>query len=187
MKRYLCMPRSRLERGGYAIEAVQTNQIEAIRCWRNAQIDVLRQTAPISPEQQIAYYAREIWPAMEQPQPSNVLVSYFWDGNHIGYGGLVHIAWPHLRAEVSFLLDPVRAADLEEADIDFFNFLGLMKEMAFGDLRLHRLCAETYGIRPRHIAVLGACGFRQEGVLREHVYIHGKPVDSFIHGCLRTD
>jgi hypothetical protein len=187
MKRYLCMPRSRLERGVYAIEAVQPDQIEAIRCWRNAQIDVLRQTAPISPEQQIAYYAREIWPALEQPQPSNVLVSYFGHGSHIGYGGLVHIAWPHFRAEVSFLLDPAHAVEQDGADIDFINFLALMKELAFGDLKLHRLSTETYAIRPRHIAVLAACGFRQEGVLREQVYIHGKPVDSFIHGCLRTD
>jgi hypothetical protein len=187
MKRYVCMPRCRLESGGYAIEAVQPDQIEPIRCWRNAQIDVLRQSAPISPEQQSAYYAAEIWPAMKQPQPSNILVSYFWDSSHIGYGGLVHIAWPHLRAEVSFLLDPARAAELDEADIHFFNFLGLMKEMAFDDLKLHRLCTETYAIRPRHIAVLSARGFRQEGVLREHVYIHGKPVDSFVHGCLSTE
>src|SRR5215469_14657050 len=105
MRRYLCMPRSRLERSGYAVEAVQPDHIEPIRCWRNAQIDVLRQAAPITPEQQIAYYAREIWPAMEQPRPSNVLVSYFFEGALIGYGGLVHIAWHHLRAEVSFLLD----------------------------------------------------------------------------------
>ncbi|MBV9508234.1 MAG: GNAT family N-acetyltransferase [Acidobacteriia bacterium] len=187
MKRYACMPRRRLERGPYAIIAVQPEHIEPIRQWRNAQIDVLRQSAPLTRAQQEHYYASQIWPAMQQPQPANLLVSYFLEDRLIGYGGLVHIAWEHRRAEVSFLLDLSRACDLDRADADFAEFLALMQELAFADLRFHRLSTETYAMRERHIAVLGAAGFRLEGVMRDHVFIQGRPMDSLIHGCLKSD
>lgn len=187
MKRYLCLPRIRVERGPYAVSAVQPEQIEAIRQWRNAQMDLLRQAAPITPDQQARYFARHIWPGMEQERPRTVLVSYFLEDRHIGYGGLVHMAWEHLRAEVSFLLDPVRAGDPAGYRDDFLHFLALIKELAFDDLRLHRLFTETYAVRGHHISVLAESGFRSEGVMREHAFIGGKPVDSIIHGCLKTD
>ena len=187
MKRYRCLPRLRLERGTYAIQPVQPEHIEAIRQWRNAQLEFLRQTAPVSPEQQEKYYASRIWPAMEQAQPAEVLVGYFWRERLIGYGGLVHIAWEHGRAELSFLVDPTLAADETGYRTHFLNFLALVKEMAFRDLRLRRLFTETYAIRDCHIASLEQSGFRREGVLREHVWIGERAVDSIIHGCLETD
>jgi RimJ/RimL family protein N-acetyltransferase len=187
MKHYRCLPRLRIERGIYAIEAVQPEQIEAIRQWRNVQLEFLRQTAPISPEQQEDYYASRIWPEMEQSQPANVLVGYFLQDRLIGYGGLVHIAWEHGRAEVSFLADPALAGDEPGYRGHFSNFLALVKEMAFIDLRLRRLFTETYAIRDCHIATLEQSGFRHEGILRGHVWAGGRPVDSIIHGCLETD
>jgi RimJ/RimL family protein N-acetyltransferase len=187
MKRYVCLPRDRIERGPYAVAAVQPDHIEAIREWRNAQIDALRQTAPLTVEQQERYYATHIWPDMERPCPANVLVSYFLESRPIGYGGLVHISWENRRAELSFLLSPERALDLESADVDFANFLAFMKELAFDDLRFHRLCTETFAFRARHLAVLLECGFCMEGVMRDHVIVGGKPMDSIIHGCLSTD
>lgn len=187
MKRYQCMLRPRLDRGPYAIEAVQPAHIEAIRLWRNAQHDVLRQAAPITAEQQALYYAGRIWPDMEQAYPENVLVGYSLEDCLIGYGGLVHIAWEHGRAEVSFLVDPALPGDAAGYRRHFSNFLALVKEMAFIDLRLRRLFTETYAIRDCHITVLEQSGFRREGVMREHVLAGGRPVDSIIHGCLETD
>jgi len=187
MKRYVCLPRTRIERAPYAMEAVQPRHIESIRQWRNAQLDVLRQAAPITAEQQQQYYATHIWPAMEQPRPANILVSYLRQGRLIGYGGLVHIAWEHRRAEVSFLLDPNRERDRAGHRIDCLNFMALVRELAFEDLGLHRLCTETYAIREYWIDLLVESGFRFEGVMREHVFIGGNPVNSLIHGCLRTD
>ncbi|MEQ9606155.1 MAG: GNAT family N-acetyltransferase [Kiloniellaceae bacterium] len=184
---YRCMPRAEIAAGRYAVRAVEPPHIEAIRQWRNAQIDVLRQAQPISPQQQTAYYAREIWPDKAVPEPRNILLLYLEDGRPIGYGGLVHIAWEHRRAEVSFLLDPaVARADAELAAL-FAQFLALMKTLAFEDLGLARLHTETYALRLVHIATLEACGFRREGCLRGHVWIDGRPVDSLLHGCLAAD
>jgi hypothetical protein len=100
---YECMPRKFLADGRWTLQAVEPGDIEAIRCWRNAQIDVLRQSTIISTDQQIDYYNRCIWPEKSHQHPRNVLLIYLQDGAPIGYGGLVHIAWEHLRAEVSFL------------------------------------------------------------------------------------
>src|SRR6187401_152709 len=125
--RYSVMPHSRLSDGAVELRAVQPADIEAIRQWRNAQMDILRQTAPIDPQQQIDYFNRCVWPTMSHPQPSNILVSLFRDSQLIGYGGLVHIAWEHARAEISFLLSAQRIHDAAVYAADFSAFLSLIK------------------------------------------------------------
>ena len=53
---YKCMPRPKLSVGALSVQAVQPHHIEDIRQWRNVQMDVLRQSSSITPEQQKAYY-----------------------------------------------------------------------------------------------------------------------------------
>ena len=180
------MRRSRLEEGLLSVEAVQPHHIEPIRQWRNAQMGILRQSAVVSPEEQEAYYRTHIWPDKRSLQPQNVLLAYLENDELIGYGGLVHVAWIHRRAEVSFLLKTELAAAQKDYSRYFSSFLRLMKILAFDDLGLERLFTETYVERKRHIATLEATGFRLEGVFRRHVWIGGRPVDSVFHGCLRT-
>lgn len=170
--------------GDHAITGLQPVHTEAIRQWRNAQMDVLRQREPISPEQQRRYFDTEVWPTLRMPHPPQLLLSFSHAGRPIGYGGLVHIAWPHRRAEVSFLLDPARTADPAAYAADFGAFLTLLKQLAFGPLGLQRLWTETYATRGHHIGVLEANGFAFEGRLRRHVILDGQPVDSLLHGCL---
>lgn len=186
MTRWACLNSQRFEREAYALVPVAPQHIEPIRCWRNAQMNVLRQATPISPAQQAAYYARHIWPTMEQQNPANILVGFLHRERLIGYGGLVHIAWECRRAEVSFLLDNARVADEAGYGRDFGAFLGLLRDLAFSDLGLHRLFTETYAMRRYHVSVLEASGFRLEGTLRDHVVIDGEFVDSLIHGIIRT-
>ena len=184
---YQCMPREVLRHGRYSVTAVRTDHIEDIRRWRNAQMDVLRQPAPISPDAQEAYFASKIWPHKDSLQPGNILLSYSEDDVAIGYGGLVHIAWEHRRAEVSFLLGGDSEYDVDRRDLLFSSFLGLIQGLAFLDLGLERLWTETYAHRTGHIDTLERCGFRQEGVLRSHVHIAGAPTDAIVHGCLVTE
>jgi RimJ/RimL family protein N-acetyltransferase len=181
---YACLSKSVVCDGELTLAAVQPENIEAIRLCRNAQMDVLRQSAPITPDQQTAYYAASIWPDMPLPQPRNILFVYLESGKFIGYGGLVHIAWEHCRAEVSFLLEPGLAQADEIYGRYFSAFLRLIQTVAFDDLQLHRLFTETYATRAHHIAVLESSRFRREGTLKDHVRIQGKPVDSLIHGCV---
>lgn len=185
MKReYRCLPRQSWMQGDYSLSPVQDEHIESIRQWRNAQMDVLRQQEVITSEAQVAYYERHIWPDMEVPEPANILFSFFREQKLIGYGGLVHIAWTHRRAELSFLLEPACAGNIEGYQADFGAFIGLMKEVAFAGLDLHRLWTETYDLRPLHIAVLEANGLQLEGIMRDHVMIDNQPVNALIHGIL---
>lgn len=184
---YQCLPYPRLERGAFAVRAVQPGDIESIRQWRNAQMDVLRQSAVIEPEAQGAYFARHVWPTFADEQPAQVLLAVEESGRLIGYGGLVHIGWEHRRAEVSFLLDPVVAADEVSYRDRFSAFLALIKELSFAGMGFHRLFTETYAFRTGHIGTLEDAGFRLEGRLRDHVLIDGRFIDSLIHGCLAND
>lgn len=181
---YSIMPTPSLEIGRYSIRAVEPSDIENIRCWRNTQIDSLRQSAPISEAQQISYFAREIWPDKATCTPRNILLMFLQDGKPIGYGGLVHIAWEHRRAEISFLLNPEHErSDTEVRDL-FMEWVKLMKLLAFKDLNLRRLYTETFATRSLYIPALEKSGFRHEGTLRQHVFINNVAVDSLIYGCL---
>ncbi len=180
-----CLKQQRFEHGSYVISPIRPEYIESIRLWRNAQIDVLRQSSPITTAQQAAYYAQHIWPRMETATPSNILMALLYKDRLIGYGGLVHIAWEHLRAEVSFLVDDTRAQHEGQYAQDFSAFIALIRCMAFDDLGLHRLCTETYAMRHQTISLLESAGFQREGVLRDHVRIRGAFVNSIMHGLVR--
>lgn len=185
-RKYACMLRERITKGHYSIETIQDSDIESIRGWRNSQLEILRQSKAISMEEQKHYFQNVIWPSMREPNPSNILLRFLLDGKLIGYGGLVHIEWEHKRAEVSFLLNTSLAADKVTYAECYSNFLSLLKELAFMDLGFKRLFTETFAIRKHHISILESNGFRVEGVMKNHVYIDGKPIDSIIHGFLAS-
>jgi RimJ/RimL family protein N-acetyltransferase len=184
---YACMPNPVLMSGALSIAAVQPQEIEAIRRWRNDQMDVLRQTEPIQPKDQRQYYETRIWPELGLPRPRQILLSIHESEHHIGYGGLVHISWPNLRAEISFLVDTAVTKDEARYAQLFRDYLGLIKTLAFRDLGLHRVCTETFSHRPMHLRILEESGFVFEGRLRNHVRVNEVPYDSILHGCLRDD
>lgn len=183
---YACMPRPILSLGSLWVQAVQEYYIEDIRQWRNAQMNILRQSTLITPDEQKNYFQKHIWPDMSSLHPKNILLAYMEDDHFIGYGGLVHIAWEHLRAEVSFLLSPPLRNSQDNYSRYFSIFLQLLKELAFKDIGMERLFTETYAIRTHHISVLESVGFSREGLLKNHVKIEGKSVDSIIHGCIKV-
>lgn len=172
--------------GQLALEAIQPCHIESIRKWRNEQMDVLRQSAVITPEEQQDYYEKNIWPDMRVQCPRNILLAYMDGTQLVGYGGLVHITWECHRAEVSFLLNPMVASKVEDYERYFSMFLRLVKALAFQDLGLQKIVTETYLTRQHHISVLERAGFNREGLLENRTWIRGEPVGSIIHGCIRT-
>lgn len=184
---YVAMPRTRLSDGVLSLRAVESADVEPIRAWRNSQMDVLRQERVIAPQEQLEYFERHVWPEMERANPGQILLGIERGGELIGYGGLVHVSWSNLRAEISFLLSPELESDVDGRAETFARFLRLSQELAFGDLGLRRLFTETFAHRLRHIETLEACGFRREGCMREHVRIGDAAEDSLIHGILAVD
>ncbi|WP_035567147.1 GNAT family N-acetyltransferase [Hymenobacter sp. IS2118] len=188
MTTYKCLLQREFTWENYRLIPIRYDDREAIRAWRNAQLDVLRQAAPLTAAQQEAYFQRVVLPLFDQEQPGQLLFSLLHDDELVAYGGLVHISWPDGRAEVSFLADPVRAAEPATYRQDFRAHLRLLGQVAFEALQFNRLFTETYDIRPAHVAILEAAGFRLEGRLREHVQLKpGTFADSLMHGQLAAD
>jgi RimJ/RimL family protein N-acetyltransferase len=186
-KKYALLRRQRYIFGDYSLVTVQPEDIEDIRKWRNEQMDVLRQSAPIGSGQQVEYFSKAIWPSMDLPQPENILFTFFFEGRRIGYGGLVHISWPDKRAEMSFLLAPEYTQSDDIYKKHFLAYIHLVLGVAFEELGFHRVFVETYSFRKAHISILEEGGFKPEGVMKDHVFVNGKFFDSLIHGILNNE
>jgi RimJ/RimL family protein N-acetyltransferase len=181
---YRVLPRSEISDGVITLRPLVPGDIEKIRLWRNAQMDVLRQARPISTQEQVSYFEQHVWPEKGSSQPSQILLGIELSNKLIGYGGLVNLHWADQRAEISFLLsDEIEVQSALRAEI-FTRFLLLIQELSFMSLGLQRIWTETYSFRKAHIKTLEASGFVLEGCMRKHVIINGERIDSLIHGVI---
>ena len=171
--------------GHYRLLPIRQNDREAIRQWRNAQLDILRQSTPLTAEAQDCYFREVVSPLFEAEQPGQLLFSLLLDEVLIGYGGLVHIDWAAGRAEISFLLETDRNAHTPTFQADFTAYLHLLRQVAFEDLSLQKINTEAYDVRPHLTTVLEAEGFAEEARLPRHVRVAGQLVDTVFHSCFR--
>lgn len=180
---YRAFPALGAHDGGRRVRPLRWEDRQPIRQWRNDQLEVLRQGAPLSPEDQDAYYAQVLAPQFDDDHPPQVLLAFEEDDRLVGYGGFVHIAWHDSRAELSFLMATDRAQSSAWAD-DWRSYLPLLTTVAREQLRLHRLTTETFAFRTEVLAVMEECGFVREGVLREHHRLEDGYCDSVVCGLL---
>ena len=166
----------------YQLRPLHWNDRDAIRVWRNAQIDVLRQQNPLSANEQDSYFSSIVLPQLAEKLPEQILFAFLEDSQLVGYGGFVHIVWADRRAEVSFLTD-IDRSDQKIFSQDWVEYLKLLVQLA-QKIGFHKLTTETYSIRPELIRILENFGFTREGILRDHHLIDGVPVDSFAHAYL---
>lgn len=191
--KYHLLPEESIRLGEYSLVTIRHMDMQAIRRWRNDQIEYLRQRFPLSETQQERYWEQQVFPSFQQVQPPHILFSFLRGKHCIGYGGLVHIDWCARRAEVSFLLETSRSENALTFQNEFSLYLKLLCPLAFRHLKLHRLQTETYDLRPLVLKVLEQVGFQQEGRLREHVNLNpdekSEPryVDSVLHALLAPD
>jgi RimJ/RimL family protein N-acetyltransferase len=181
---YKCLPQKTYKSEEYVYEAVQHEDIESIRQWRNEQMDVLRQTHAIGREEQIEYFKNNVWPEMGKDQPDKILLSIKSNGKLIGYGGLVNISWTNLRGELSFLIDSNRINNRNIYHKDMEYFIIMIKDLSFKTLSLNRLFTETFSFRKDQISILEDFGMDIEGVLKSSYKINGKYCDSVIQSVI---
>lgn len=181
---YRCLNKQNYEQGLYTIVPLNESDMELIRVWRNAQMAILRQNKELTEEDQRIYWKEVILPSFEEPKPRQILFSFLNQGERVGYGGLTYLDWEAKRGEVSFLLEPSRTINGAEYRTEYMAFLTLLRQAVFEDMRFHRMFAETFDVRPDHVAALVQFGFKQEGVLRDHAVVEGRFVNSLIHGLL---
>ena len=182
--KYKILPTHNLSLGKLSFAEIQSNHLERIRRWRNAQMKILRQTKEISQQEQKSYFRDRVFSELVSDCPKQILVGIEWNEKFVGYGGLVHIDWNARKAEVSFLLD-TKIKEGSQLFVDIFScYLQLVQIAAFEKLELNRISTETYSFRTSVISTLNANGFLLEGTLRETYFWEGRFFNSLIHSKL---
>lgn len=122
--------------------------MEVIRQWRNAQVQILRQSARLTREEQEAYFDQTLARDFSSFEPSSILFTFWNEGGIFGYGGLVHVNWAKRSAEVSFLIDTELTGEaLFEAT--FLEFVEFLAGLGTNELGLNLLTAEVFDIMER--------------------------------------
>lgn len=181
MRKYRCLDIDSLEHNGYAIVPIRDEDKFDIMQWRNQQIDILRQSEPLTPEAQERYFKVTVNNLFEQLRPSQLLFSFLKNDSLIGYGGLVHISWADTNAEISFLLETDRSNDPVLFVEGWTAYLEMIAGVAFRHLGFRKIYTYSYSIRSNLFPVLEAKGFVQEARLADHVKINGAYEDVLIH------
>lgn len=165
--------------GNFEIVPIRKEDRHDIRNWRNEQIYHLRQEKPLSQADQDLYFDSVIGSLFERDRPDQIIFSYLESGICIGYGGLVHINWIDRNAEISFIMK----TDLEKSFFEFHwkTYLGLIEQVAFQQLRFHKIYTYGFDLRPNLFRVLECSGYAQECRLKEHCFSQGKFKDVLIH------
>ena len=91
MRSYKEIKQQEFVQGTYKLVPIRYEDRFLIMKWRNEQIYHLRQTQPLTTEDQEHYFNGPVAQLFEQDHPSQILFSYLENDICIGYGGLVHI------------------------------------------------------------------------------------------------
>lgn len=179
MPNYICLQRQEQHVGNYSIVPLRYEDRFSIMKWRNEQIYHLRQTHPLTEENQQRYFDNVVSKLYDNPKPDQILFSYLEHSDCIGYGGLVHINWIDRHAEVSFIMD----TQLEKMHFKehWSNYLSMLKKVAFEDLGLHKIYTYAFDLRPHLYTMLETNGFTHEATLKEHCLFQGNYLDVVIH------
>lgn len=184
MYKYKCLNKNIYAFDEYRLIPIRKKDLEMIRIWRNSQIKNLRQKKLLSSKDQNLYYTNTIKQQFLKDRPDLLLFSFLLNKKLIGYGGLVHINWIDKNAETSFLIETARSLKRKKYEKDYRIFIEMIKEIAFNQLKLHRLHSETYSFRKGQINLLENNGFIREGKIREGLFYEKHYYDIIIHGLL---
>jgi RimJ/RimL family protein N-acetyltransferase len=180
MKRvYLVLKNQIFQNDQFKIVPIRDMDQLDIMKWRNEQIYHLRQNKAITEADQKKYFSNVVTDLFQQEKPQQILFSYLEGDKCIGYGGLVHINWVDLNAEISFIMN----TELEQQNFSFHwtNYLNLIEKVAFQELNLHKIYVYAFDLRPYLYDVLVQNDFVKEAELKEHCNFNQKFISVIIH------
>lgn len=177
--KYKCLNKNKFSKGLYSIVPIRFQDRMDIMKWRNEQIYHLRQSEPLTEEKQNNYFENIVVKLFELEHPNQILFSYLQEDKCIGYGGLVHINWIDKNAEISFIIDT--ELEKEEFEFHWLTYLSLIEEVAFEELRFHKIFTFAFDLRPHLYKIVQKAGFYKEAQLKDHYYWEGKYIDAIIH------
>ena len=117
------------------------------------------------------------------PQDISLAIVLKKGDRHIGNMGLHRIDWINRNATTGAIIG--------EADCREKGYGAEAKELllayAFDTLGLHRISSNVLSTNPRSLAYLKKSGYREEGVLREHIFRDGRWIDDIQLGLLADE
>lgn len=179
MSFYKVLNKQVFSNGNYSIVPIRMEDRFDIMKWRNEQIYHLRQNKPLTPENQDHYFQNVVDKLFNEVQPNQILFSLLENDICIGYGGLVHINWIDKNAEISFIMNT--ELEKEYFQLYWVIFLGLIEQLAFKELGLHKIYIYAFDLRPHLYDAVESVQYRKETVLKEHCYFQDKFIDVVIH------
>lgn len=182
MRKYKNLNRNQYKNGEFEIFPIRSEDRFEILKWRNEQIYHLRQNKELTSKDQDKYFKNVVDKLFDQEFPDQILFSFLKSGELVGYGGLVHINWIDMHAEISFIME----TKLEKDNFVKFwmEFLKLIETVAFEDLKFHKIFTFAFDLRPLLYDALTLSGFGLDGKLTEHSMFDGKYLDVIIHSKL---
>jgi RimJ/RimL family protein N-acetyltransferase len=184
MRAYVCLKNQLFEDNEFALVPIRDEDKYAILSIRNEQLYHLRQSKPLTKEDQDRYFEKVISQLFVEEFPNQILFSVLKNKEFIGYGGLVHINWIDKNAEISFVMKT--ALEQENFERFWMNYLALLEKVAFEELQLHKIFTYAFDLRPRLYLALAQSGFQEEARLKEHCYFDGKYLDVVIHSKIKN-
>lgn len=185
MRKYKLLNQEKFELEHYSLVPIREDDKFDIMNWRNEQIYHLRQNKLLTKEDQANYFEKVVSKLFEIDKPTQLLFSFLENEICIGYGGLVHINWVDLHAEISFVMN----TKLEK---EFFNkywniYLRILEDIAFNHIYLHKIYTYAFDLRPNVYEVLEDSGFYRESTLKDHCLFEGKYIDVIIHSKINKN
>jgi RimJ/RimL family protein N-acetyltransferase len=184
MSTYKALNKQVYQSGEFSIVPIRMEDRYDIMQWRNDQIYHLRQAEPLTEAKQDAYFENVVAILFDQERPNQLLFSFLKGDKCIGYGGLVHINWIDRNAEVSFVMK----TSLESTyfEINWFEYLKLIEQIAFKELELHKLFVYAFDLRPHLYIALEHSDYFFDARLKDHCFFQGVYKDVVIYSkCSR--
>ena len=178
-RKYKILKRQEYQIDDYKIVPIRTQDKYKIMQWRNEQMYHLRQKKVLTEKDQDLYFDKVINKLFEQKYPEQILFSFLYKEQCIGYGGLVHINWQEKSAEISFLMQTKLEKKFFEKN--WSVFLKLIEKVAFNDLTLHKIFTYAYDIRTHLYPILEKAGFILIKRLKNKYEINKQIFDVVIH------
>ena len=181
---YKVLDKSRFCIDNFSLVPIRFEDRYDIMKWRNDQIYHLWQSEPLTKEVQDDYFNNVVSKLFAQDKPNQILFSYLYKNECIGYGGLVHINWIDKNAEISFVMNTELEKD--EFHKHWSIYLDLLQKVAFNELNFHKIYTYAFDLRPHLYNVLESVGFYKEAILKEHCCFEGNFIDVIIHSKINS-
>ena len=185
MRAYKVLKKQDFKLDDFCLTPIRHEDRYDIMKWRNEQIYHLRQSEPLTVEQQDNYFNTTIAPLFNEEKPNQILFSFLKANKCIGYGGLVHINWIDKNAEVSFVMDT--KLEKKEFSKNWSEYLYLIEKVAFNQLGLRKLYVFAFDLRPHLYSTLENNSYFLDARLREHCLFDDEFIDVVIYSKLNED